>query len=71
MDRGGAINTITPEHPTGKHSTGMATSSFLCEVQKVTEEDWAEWKRRAPEAFERKYDPDVGVCVASWEIKEG
>ena len=66
VDRGGAINNITPTNPMGKNSTGMATSSFLCDVQKVTEEDWADWKRRAPWAFERHVDSAFGVCVEGW-----
>jgi len=48
----------------------MATSSFLVDVQKVTDEEWAEWKRRAPWAFERKYDKDFGVCTEGWLVKE-
>ena len=71
VDRGGAINTITPTHTTSRHATGMATSSFLCEVQKVTDADWAEWKAKAPWAFERPFDRDVGVTMAGWEKKEG
>ena len=70
VDRGGAINNITPTNTTGKNSTGMATSGFLCDVQKVTEEDWAEWKRRAPWAFERKIDEAAGVCMAGWEVSK-
>ena len=66
VDRGGAINNISPTHPVSKNATGMATSGFLCDVQKVTEEDWAEWKRRAPWSFERKVDPAFGVCVEGW-----
>lgn len=66
VDRGGAINNITPTHPVSKNATGMATSGFLCDVQKVTQEDWDEWKRRAPWAFERKVDPAFGVSVEGW-----
>ena len=70
VDRGGAINCITPTNTTGKNSTGMATSGFLADVQKVTEEDWAEWKRRAPWAFERKIDEAIGVCTEGWMVQE-
>ena len=66
VDRGGAINNISPTHPVSKNATGMATSGFLCQVEKVTDEDWAEWKKRAPWAFERKVDPAFGVCVEGW-----
>ena len=48
LDRGGAINCITPTNMTSKHATGMATSSFLVEVQKVTDEEMECWKRDIP-----------------------
>ena len=35
IDRGGAINTITPHNLVSKNATGMATSGFLVDVQKV------------------------------------
>ena len=66
VDRGGAINNITPLHTLGKNSTGMATSAFLCDVAKVSPEDWTEWKEKAPWAFERKYDKAAGVCLEGW-----
>jgi trimethylamine-N-oxide reductase (cytochrome c) len=44
LDRGGAINTITPTAPTSKNATGMAVSGFLTEVQKVSDEEWEQLK---------------------------
>ena len=41
---GGHINTITPHNTTSKNATGMAVSSFLVEVDKVTEAMMNEWK---------------------------
>ena len=35
LDRGGAINTITPHNITSKNVTGMVVSGFLCEVERV------------------------------------
>ena len=35
LDRGGAINTITPHNITSKHCAGMATSGFLVDVAPV------------------------------------
>jgi trimethylamine-N-oxide reductase (cytochrome c) len=70
LDRGGAINTITPTATTGKHSTGMAVSGFLVEVAKVADAEWAEWKRDYPEAFARKVDPAQGVCLEGWLMEE-
>jgi trimethylamine-N-oxide reductase (cytochrome c) len=66
LDRGGAINCITPTNITSKRSTGMATSGFLVEVEKVTDEEMAQWRREYPEAFQRKIDPAFGVCLEGW-----
>jgi anaerobic selenocysteine-containing dehydrogenase len=68
LDRGGAINCITPTNITSKHATGMATSGFLVEVEKVTDEEMEAWKRDYPEAFARKIDPAVGVCLEGWLV---
>ncbi len=68
LDRGGCINSITPTSMTSKNSTGMAVSGFLVEVEKVTDEEWAEWKRDWPEAFARKVDHGAGVCLEGWLI---
>jgi trimethylamine-N-oxide reductase (cytochrome c) len=66
LDRGGAINLITPTAQISKNSSGMATSGFLVEVEKVTEEEMAGWKRDYPEAFARKYDKACGLCLEGW-----
>jgi trimethylamine-N-oxide reductase (cytochrome c) len=66
LDRGGAINCITPTAMTSKNSTGMAVSGFLVEVEKVTDEEMAQWRRDYPEAFARPIDPAAGVCLAGW-----
>ena len=70
LDRGGCINSITPTGMTGRNSTGMATSGFLVEVAKVTDEEMEGWKRDYPEAFARKLDPGAGVCLAGWMVDE-
>jgi trimethylamine-N-oxide reductase (cytochrome c) len=54
---------------TSKHATGMATSSFLVEVQKVTDEEMECWKRDYPEAFARKIDLASGVCLEGWMVE--
>ena len=69
LDRGGAINTITPTANLSQNATGMAVSGFLVQIEKVTDEEWAAWKRDYPEAFARTIDPDAGVCLAGW-LKE-
>ena len=48
LDRGGAINTITPKGITSKNVAGMATSSFLVEVAPV---DLDALRKKYPEAF--------------------
>jgi trimethylamine-N-oxide reductase (cytochrome c) len=63
LDRGGAINLITPTNLTSRNSTGMATSGFLVEVAKVTDEEMEGWKKDYPDAFARKIDYATGVCL--------
>ncbi|MCD8343296.1 MAG: molybdopterin-dependent oxidoreductase [Oscillospiraceae bacterium] len=70
LDRGGAINLITPNNLSSKHATGMVVSGFLTEVAKVTDEEMAEWKQKYPEAFARPIDNACGVCLDTWLIKE-
>lgn len=72
LDRGGAINTITPHNLTSKRATGMAVSGFLVEVAKVSEEEMAGWRRDYPEAFARaqSYDPATGVSLSGWLCAE-
>ena len=66
LDRGGAINTITPHRVTSRKATGMVVSGFLVEVEKVTDEEMAGWRRDHPEAFAREYDPATGVSLSGW-----
>jgi trimethylamine-N-oxide reductase (cytochrome c) len=66
LDRGGAINLITPTHITSKTVTGMAVSGFLTEVSKVTDEEYDGWRKQYPDAFERKQDEGCGLCLAGW-----
>ena len=69
LDRGGAINTITPHKTTSKYATGMVCSSFLVEVEKVTSEQMKEWMRQYPEAFEGPYDHGAGLCIDRVMVK--
>jgi hypothetical protein len=66
IDRGGVINTITPHNLTSKNATGMAVSSFLVEVEKVTPAMMGEWKNKHPEAFSRPYDSGAGLRFDAW-----
>jgi anaerobic selenocysteine-containing dehydrogenase len=58
LDRGGAINTITPHKLVSKNATGMATGGFLVEVEKV---DLDALKEQYPEAFNQPYDKSAGL----------
>jgi trimethylamine-N-oxide reductase (cytochrome c) len=66
LDRGGAINLISPAGTTSRNCVGQATSGFLVEVEKVTTAEMEEWKRNYPEAFERAYDADSGLLFDAW-----
>ena len=66
LDRGGAINTITPTALTSTNSTGMAVSGFLVEVSQVTDREMDDWKSKYPGPFERKLDAAAGVCLDGW-----
>ena len=66
IDRGGAINLITPHNNISKHATGMVVSGFLVGIAKVSDEEMAEWKRDYPDAFARKIDKACGVCLDGW-----
>jgi len=62
LDRGGAINTITPHNTTSVKATGMVVSSFLVEVERVNID---ELRKQYPEAFIREYNPGCGLCLSS------
>ncbi|MDR0850979.1 MAG: molybdopterin-dependent oxidoreductase [Clostridiales Family XIII bacterium] len=70
LDRGGAINLITPTAITSKTVTGMVVSGFLVEVQKVTDAEMESWKKQFPDSFGRKVDEGCGVCLDGWLIDE-
>ena len=58
IDRGGAINTITPDNLTSKNATGMTVSGFLVEIEKT---DMDDLRKKYSEAFHRDYDPSAGL----------
>lgn len=66
LDRGGAINLISPNGITSKNCVGMATSGYLVEVEKVTMAQMEEWRKQYPEAFEKEYDPASGLRFNAW-----
>jgi hypothetical protein len=66
LDRGGAINLISPQGITSRHCHGMATSGYLVEVESVSMYQIEEWQRHYPEAFKREYDPASGLRFNAW-----
>ncbi|MCL5735395.1 MAG: molybdopterin-dependent oxidoreductase [Actinobacteria bacterium] len=61
LDRGGAINTITPRNTTSKNATGMVSGGFLVEFGLANLE---ELRRQYAEAFARPYKASTGLV---WE----
>ncbi len=66
LDRGGAINTITPHKTTSKRATGMVVSSFLVEAERVNID---EMRKQYPEAFAREYDTASGLRFSARVVK--
>jgi anaerobic selenocysteine-containing dehydrogenase len=66
LDRGGAVNLISPRGTISRNCIGQATSGYLVEVEKVSDEEWEEWRRDYPEAFEREYNPASGLRFDAW-----
>jgi trimethylamine-N-oxide reductase (cytochrome c) len=66
LDRGGAINTVTPAGLTSKHCAGQATSGFLVNFEKVTPEQMGKWMSEYPDAFNREYDAGSGLRFDAW-----
>ena len=58
LDRGGAINTISPHNTSSKNAAGMVCSGFLVEVEKF---DIDACMEQYPEAFNKPYDKDTGL----------
>jgi trimethylamine-N-oxide reductase (cytochrome c) len=66
LARGGAINLITPKGLTSRHAGGQATTSFLVDVQRVTMEEYDQWRRDYPDQFNREYDRAAGLKSSAW-----
>ncbi|MFC1901628.1 molybdopterin-dependent oxidoreductase [Chloroflexota bacterium] len=66
LDRGGAINLISPRGTASKKCVGMATSGYLVEVERVSMSQMDEWRQQYPEAFEKEYDPGSGLRFNAW-----
>ena len=71
IDRGGAINTISPDNIISKTCPGMATSGYLVQVGKLSMGEYEQWKREYPEAFNKDYDHASGLRFNAWIEKGG
>jgi molybdopterin guanine dinucleotide-containing S/N-oxide reductase-like protein len=60
LDRGGAINTITPHNTTSKNATGMVVGGFLAEVELINLADFAQ---KYPSPFKQPYDAGAGLLL--------
>ncbi|MDP2916694.1 MAG: molybdopterin-dependent oxidoreductase [Dehalococcoidia bacterium] len=68
LDRGGAINTISPDNLTSKNATGMVVSAFLVEVEKANLD---ELRAKYPEAFNRPYHELSGLSANRLVVRVG
>jgi len=66
LDRGGAIDLISPAGIISKHCAGEATSGYLVEVEKVSMSQMEEWMKLYPEAFKKEYEPASGLRFNAW-----
>lgn len=68
FDRGGANNLLCPLNTSSKNAPGEVTNNFLVNIEKV---DVFELAKQYPEAFSREYDPESGLVVGAFSVKEG
>ncbi len=67
IDRGGAINSITPRNITSRNACGMVVSGFLVDIERA---DMDELRRKHPGAFQRPFHTSAGSILESYlEVK--
>jgi trimethylamine-N-oxide reductase (cytochrome c) len=66
IDRGGAINLISPDKTISRNCPGMATSGYLVQVERLSAREYEQWRAEYPEAFEREYEPNSGLQFSAW-----
>ncbi|MEW6668560.1 MAG: molybdopterin-dependent oxidoreductase [Thermodesulfobacteriota bacterium] len=66
IDRGGAINLISPDKIVSQNCPGQATSSYLAQVERLSADEYERWRREYPKAFERDYEPNSGLQFCAW-----
>ena len=70
LDRGGSNNCISPADTLSQNCTGMATSGYLVDIEKVSGAEIDEWRQKYPDAFARAYDPAYGMLFEGWIAEE-
>jgi trimethylamine-N-oxide reductase (cytochrome c) len=60
LDRGGAINTLTPRNTVSKNATGMVSGGFLLDVERV---NLSELQQQYPEVFKQPYNSGSGLAL--------
>jgi trimethylamine-N-oxide reductase (cytochrome c) len=68
INRGGTNNLIAPTMGVSKNAMGLAVTSYLVEVAKVTGGDMDDWRKKYPDAFARDYDPAYGPLFSGWVV---
>ncbi|MBN1188488.1 MAG: molybdopterin-dependent oxidoreductase [Dehalococcoidales bacterium] len=63
IDRGGAINTITPRHTTSQNVCGMVISGFLVNIERA---DLDELRKQYPKPFSRHFHAATGLTLESF-----
>jgi len=66
IDRGGAINTISPGPTTSKNTVGNAVTGYLVQIERLSMAEMDRWRREYPESFDKGYDPASGLCFDAW-----
>ena len=56
----------SPQAGVSKHCKGFVVTGYLAEAEKLTQKEYDQWKADYPEAFERDYDPAIGINRKSW-----
>lgn len=70
LDRGGAINLISPDAISSKYCCGMVVSGYLVQIEKVSDEEMEQWRQKYPDSFGRTVDEACGVCLDGWMIDD-
>jgi trimethylamine-N-oxide reductase (cytochrome c) len=66
INRGGDNNVLSPAVGHSKNCWGLASTGFLVECEKLSGNEYEEWRKKYPEAFAREYDPAAGLKFSAW-----